>query len=299
MSSPTRLTVAAFLMAAAAACGPTTEVRARLATLDTVSAQKDSLLTEVALQARLLSDITAELAQVQMRDMQVTSESPGAAQRDTLVQKVRFIVARVGESERRIRESQRRIRSLTHINDSLRTTLDATLANLQDVIETQKTTIATLTASIDTLQVNNAALSTQVVALKDTVAVEHTVFYVIGTRQELKEKGIVVEEGGSRVLFVLWRTGETLAPARNLDPSYFAAIDRQTTTEIPLPHADGRYRVVSRNDLTALATPRDEGGRITGTSTLQIADPVAFWRGARFLIIVQESPSGQQAGADD
>jgi uncharacterized protein YeeX (DUF496 family) len=289
-------TVVSAAAVLAAACGPSPEVRARLAQADTISAQKDSLLQEVALQTRLLSDVAAAIATVQVKDLRVSSESPEAARRDSIVQTVRYAVTRLDESERRLRESQRRIRGLTHLSDSLRTTLEATVTNLQGVIESQRSNIATLTAQVDTLRVQNVALETENVALKDTVTTEHTVFYIVGTKEQLKEKGLVVEEGGSRVLFILWRTGETLSPARELDATQFTAIDRRQAQEIPLPYPDGRYRIVSRQDLQYLGTPRDERGRITGAASLRISSPTEFWKASRFLIIVQEEPSAGQQG---
>jgi uncharacterized protein YeeX (DUF496 family) len=280
----------------AAACGPSPEVRARLAQADTISAQKDSLLQEVALQTRLLSDVAASIAAVQVKNLNVTGESPEAARRDSIVQTVRYAVARLDSTERRLRQSQARIRGLTHLSDSLRATLESTVTTLQGMIETQKVTIAAMTAQIDTLNVQNAGLTSENTALKDTVTSENTVFYVVGTKEQLKERGLVVEEGGSRVLFVLWRTGETLTPARELDANKFTAIDRRQTREIPLPYADGRYRIVSRQDLQYLETPRDERGKITGTGSLRIGSPSEFWKGSRFLIIVQEEPAAGQQG---
>lgn len=280
----------------AAACGPSKEVRARLAQADTLSALKDSLLQEVALQTRLMSDVASAIATVQVKDLKVTNESPEAARRDSIVQTVRYAVTRLDESEKRLATSQRRVAGLTRLSDSLRNTLQETMTNLQGVIESQKVQIATLTSQIDTLQVQNTALGSENVALKDTVTAENTVFYVVGTKEQLKEKGIVVEEGGSRVLFILWRTGETLSPARELDATQFTAIDRRQTREIPLPFPDGRYRIVSRQDLQYLETPRDDRGRISGTANLRITSPKEFWRASRFLIVVQEEPGAGQQG---
>lgn len=297
-ATPTPLKFLAALVpavvVAAAACGPSAEVRAKLASLDTVSAQKDSLLQEIALQTRLLSDVAAEIAEVQVKDLKVSAESPAAAHRDSMVQTIRHVVTRLGQSERQLAQSRQRIRSLTQLSDSLRATLESTVTNLEGVIESQKTTIAMLTAQIDTLQTANTALTAENVALKDTVTSESAVFYVIGTKDELKQKGLVVEEGGSRVLFILWRTGETLAPARELDPTLFTAIDRRETREIPLPHPDGRYRIVSRQDLQYLETPRDDRGRISGTESLHIGSPREFWRTSKFLIVLQEEPGTSQ-----
>src|SRR2546429_6341430 len=35
-------------------------------------------------------------------------------------------------------------------------------------------------------------------------------YYVVGTKDELEQKGIITEEGGARFLFVLWKSGKTL-----------------------------------------------------------------------------------------
>jgi len=283
---------------AASACQPSAAVRARLAAADSLSVQKDSLLQEVALQARVLSDVSAEIANVRVQNLKVTSESPRAAQHDSMVQTVRYIVTRLSDTEQRLRGSQQRVRSLSRLSDSLRTTLEATITNLQDVVESQKLMVASLTAQLDTLQTQNRVLGAENVALKDTVAAETMVFYVVGTKDELKRKGLITEEGGSRVLFVLWRTGETVTPARDFDEAYFAAIDRRTTNEIPLPNPQGRYRIVSRHDFNLLATPHDERGRVQGAESLRIGNTAEFWRSSRFLIILQEEPGSAVQGTD-
>jgi hypothetical protein len=283
---------------AAAACQPSAAVRARLAAADSLSAQKDSLLQEVALQARVLSDVSAEIASVRVQNLRVTSESPRAAQNDSMIQKVRYIVARLSDTEQRLRGSRQRVQTLTRESDSLRTTLEAAITNLQDVVESQKLMIASLTGQLDTLQVQNRALGAENVALKDTVAAETMVYYVVGTKDELKRKGLITEEGGSRVLFILWRTGETVTPARDFDEAYFAAIDRRTTNEIPLPNPQGRYRIVSRHDYTLLSTPHDDRGRVQGVESLRISNGAEFWRPSKFLIVLQEDGAPPVQGTD-
>jgi uncharacterized coiled-coil protein SlyX len=286
------LLVPAVLLAAA--CGPTAQIKARLATLDTVSAQKDSLIQELALQAQTLSAVTSELAKVHVRNLRVSSESPAAAQRDTMVQKVRYLVARVQDSESRLRSSDQRIRNLTFLSDSLRTMLENTVASLQETIDAQKEQIAALSATVDTLQIHNAALTD---TLANMSVRENTVYYVIGTRDQLKEKGLVVEEGGSRVLWVLWKTGQTLQTARDLDPAQFTTFDKRLT-DIPLPYGDGVYRILSRQDTSSLATKPDDHGRITGAS-LRIASPGEFWRNSKFLVIlVEKTGTAPQSSTD-
>lgn len=270
-----------------AACGTSAETERKLAELETANAAKDSLMQEVAISSRLISDINVELAKARVRNdrLRVSSESPITASNDTLIAKLRYVVSRVRETESALTASRERIKSLTALSDSLRTTLDSTVGNLQSVIAAQKTTIDLLTERVD-------ALTTENVALRDTLA---TGYYVVGTREELKKKGILTEQGGGRVLFVLWRTGKTLQPARNLDPRDFTAIDTRSVTQIPLPSAQREYRVASLQDLEYVAEERQDN-KYTGTPVLTITSPVDFWRASKFLVIILEG-SGSTVAA--
>ncbi len=257
---------------ALAACGTSAETERKLAELEQANAQKDSLMQEVALSSRLISDVNVELAKAKIRNnrLHVSSESPITASNDTLLAKLRYVVTRVRETESALNESRQRIKSLTSLSDSLR--------------QAQKTTIDLLTDRVNALTEEN-------VALKDSLA---TGYYVIGTRDELKKKGILTEQGGGRVLFILWRTGKTLQPARNLDPKLFTAIDTRQVTQIPLPRASAEYRIASLQDLSYIAEERNHN-KYSGVSSLTITSAVDFWRTSKFLIIVLEGSSKQVA----
>src|SRR5436190_2479380 len=269
-----------------AACGTSAETERKLADLEQVNAQKDSLMQEVAISSRLISDVNVELAKAKIRNdrLHVSSESPITASNDTLIAKLRYVVARVRETESALSQSREKVKNLSALSDSLRAAYDSTVGNLQAVVASQKTTIDLLTDRV-------TALTEENVALHDSLA---TGYYVIGTRDQLKKKGILTEQGGGRVLFVLWRTGKTLQPARNLDPSLFTAIDTRQVTQIPLPVARGEYRVASLQDLDYIAEERDDG-KYRGTPTLTITSPVDFWRNSKFLIIIKEGSSSQVA----
>ncbi len=274
---------------ALAACGTSAETERKLAELESANAQKDSLMQEVAISSRLISDVNAELAKARIRNnrLHVSSESPITASNDTLIAKLRYVVARVQQTESALSESRERIKNLTSLSDSLRATLDSTASNLQSVIATQKTTIDLLTDRVNALTEEN-------VALKDSLA---TGYYVIGTREELKKKGILTEQGGGRVLFILWRTGKTLQPARNLDPRLFTAIDTRQVTQIPLPRASAEYRVASLQDLSYVAEERQDN-KFTGVPSLTITSPVDFWRTSKFLVIIIEGRGDQVASGE-
>ena len=282
-----KLTLAALVFVVAA-CGTSAETERKLAELEQANAQKDSLMQEVALSSRLLSDINVEIAKVKVRGrLNVSSESPVTASSDTLIAKLRYVVTRVRETESQLSQSRQRIKTLTNLSDSLRATLDSTASNLQAVIATQKQTIDLLTDQVNTLTAEN-------VALRDSLS---TGYYVIGTKAELKKRGILTEQGGGRVLFILWRTGKTLQPARNLDPSLFTAIDTRKVTQIPLPSARAEYRIASLQDLSYVAEERKHN-KYSGTPSLTITSPVDFWRNSKFLIIVLEGSSGSVANRD-
>ena len=274
----------AALVFAAAACGTSAETERKLAELEQINAQKDSLMQEVAISSRLITDVNLELAKVKVRRLNVSSESPITASNDTLMARLRYVVARVGETERALNDSRQRVKLLTSLSDSLRAAYDSTVGNLQSVIAAQKTTIDLLTDQVNILTVEN-------VALRDSLS---TGYYVIGTRDELKKKGILTEQGGGRVLFILWRTGKTLQPARNLDPDLFTPIDTRRVTQIPLPAARAENRVASLQDLDYIAEERHTN-KYSGTPTLTITSPVDFWRTSKFLIIIREGSSRQVA----
>jgi uncharacterized coiled-coil protein SlyX len=258
-----------------------------------IAAERDTLIQEMAHTARLISEISSELAKVQSRERlasaKIQSESPLTAQRDTLLWQVRDVVTRVREGEARLRDARRRIQGLTQTSDSLKAHLEAAVTQFETALANTRETINTLNTQIQELQTQNTELTAKTVALTDTVNTMSTVYYVIGTKEELLERGIVVEEGGSRVLFIFGKRGKTLAPARELPVSEFTPIDSRAVRDIPLPDPAAAYRIASRQNLQYLATPPDERGLVRGTAGLSIAEPQQFWLPSKFLIIVKTS----------
>jgi hypothetical protein len=271
------------VLALACQQGPTPEMAAELEQLRTASAERDKLLQDMAENTRVLSEIGSELSKVKVpaSRLKTTSESPLRASRDSMLQRIRYIATKVNESDAKLRDSERRINQLTTVSDSLKTTLEEALANFDSTLAMQRAELAAAAEQLGVLEAEN-------IALRDTVANmgqrENTVYYIVGTRKELIERGIITPEGGSRFLFIFGKRGQVLAPARTLDPNQFTAINKRNVTEIPLPAADGEYQIASRQNLEFLETAPNEKGRITGTETLRIAAPEQFWTASRFLI---------------
>ncbi|MGH7545056.1 MAG: hypothetical protein ACREKI_02625 [Gemmatimonadota bacterium] len=281
-----RLWAGLALAAVSAGCEPgaSPELQAKVDSLNAVVEERDQLVQEVAQNARFLSEISGELTKVQLPPkVEIRSESPISASRDTMLEKIRYVTTRLDEVETRLSQSRQRISGLTSLSDSLRATLEATVASYDTIVASQRQVIEELTQRANRLAEENFAL-------RDTVdnlsTLENMVYYIIGTKDELKERGIIVEEGGSRFLFVLWKQGETLTPARELDPEKFVRINKRVVTEIPV-EPNKEYQIVSRHDLGFLANGPADGARLAGVESLKIQSPMQFWANSKFLIVVE------------
>ena len=130
------------------------------------------------------------------------------------------------------------------------------------------------------------ALVDTVLTLEDTLSVmqqrENTVYYIVGTKNDLKERGIVVEEGSKFLFF----GKKALVPGRDLNPEDFTAIDRLAQRSIAVPDSTEEYRIVSRQALAYLDTETDKNGKFRGD--LVINSPDAFWEPSKYLIIVEQ-----------
>jgi peptidoglycan hydrolase CwlO-like protein len=266
--------------------------------MSTVSATKDSLFRDLAETTKLLADINNELTAVSSSKKAVepvvspeSQLSASPSDRALVLKKVKDLTARIKRSESRLAASQRRIKEMTSTNDSLGVVLadfQTTIDGLRTMVDGQKTSIANLEAELNTTKAQVTTLTQEKTVLQDTVSAmttrENTVYYVAGTKKELIEKGIIREVGGTRFLLVT-RTGESLKPAENLDPSVFTAIDRRQTAEIPLPRPDKRYKIVTNQNIAFANLPAEAKGKVQGS--LQITNPESFWTNSKFLILVE------------
>jgi len=269
--------------------------RTQVEQMTTVAAAKDSLVRDLAETTRLLSDINTEILKVSNTrkpvEPVVGGEGMATNDRAAVLKRVQDLTARLKGNESRLAASQKRLKQLTSESDSMKTTLgdlQATIDGLQATLESQKNTIATLEADLTGTKQQVATLSEEKAVLTDTLSAvttrENTVFYIIGTRKDLKDKGIITEEGGTRFL-IFTRTGEVIKPGANLYPAGFTAVDRRTLTEIKLPDPAKEYQLVTNQNIAYSNIPLDAKGRIKGS--LQISSPERFWGQAKYLILVE------------
>jgi myosin heavy subunit len=282
------------------------EMKRALAEAKTAEAQKDSLLTEVLETTQFVSDVNNELAKAKLAVSPASTDPgvPGATkdreERQASLERIKQVIARLNESETKLAETesrakqsrQRNARLLAQIEtfkktvNDLKTTAEQQKTEYETALAEKDTQIATLAGRVDTLSTEKAGLEHANVALTDTVAnltsYKNTVYYAVGTKDELIKRGIVTKEGSKFLVF----GGTRLEPARNLDPAAFTAIDKTQQTAIPLPRSDKKYKIVSRQSPTYLGSTVTRDGKVSGS--VQITQPEDFWAPSKYLILVQD-----------
>jgi predicted nucleic acid-binding Zn-ribbon protein len=298
----------ALVMAGTTACDRSRdELNAALAEAKQVSAEKDSLLNEVLETTKFVSDLNTELAKVKSVGVSPVPASEqtasGAAQeRVAALGRIKETIARLNEAEQKLEQQTQRASRMGRRNERLLAQLESakqTVADLKAaaerqeaeytaVIDRQKVEIAALTSRVDTMTLVNEQLSATNVALTDTVGqltdYKNTVYYVVGTKKELKERGVVTKEGSKFLIF----GGTHIVPARDLNPEAFTRADKTHDLTIALPRDDKNYRIISRQSPQFLASSSltQDGKKLHGA--IQIESPEEFWAPSKYLIVVED-----------
>jgi hypothetical protein len=290
----------AMLVLAAVGCDRrNAELQKALSESRAAEAQKDSLLTEVLETTQFVSDVNSELAKARSVAIINAGEDggpPGAArdreERKATLARIQQVIVRLNESEAKLAVTENRAKTarirnarlLAQISTYKRTIEDLKAAAEQQraeneaIIADQRSQIALLAGQVDTLGQERNTLRGSVANL---ITYKNTVFYAIGTKEELIEKGVVKKEGSKFLFF----GGTRLEPARNLNESAFTAIDKTQTLSIALPRTDRKYRIVSRQSPTFLSGDVTKDGDVKGV--VEIVSPEEFWSPSRYLILVQ------------
>ncbi|HET8770579.1 MAG TPA: hypothetical protein VFM71_06330 [Gemmatimonadaceae bacterium] len=287
------------LLTLATACVSKSEYDRQLANAAALSAEKDSLLSEVVSTSQFIAEVNAEIDKVRdgkpvaAADGEMESLSPTEA-RKRLGERIASLTERVRESEERLAQSRRRVTQLNRSNATQNAqfvAFDSTLKQFQVIMDNQKGQIVALLDQVSVLTSENQALretNTRLASERATIAADrealsaeqNTVYWVAGEKDDLIRRGIVEQRGG------MLGIGKTQVLARTLDASEFTAIDRRETTEIELPDPSKTYRLISSNDLSGLDSTSARNGRFKGT--IHIAEPSVFWRTSKFLVLIEQ-----------
>jgi len=279
------------------------ELEKTLVQVQQISAEKDSLLRDVMATTQFIADANTELSKVRTSanskpKVSTTGENEGklspGEQRTALLGRIKAITASLNEADSRLAASRKRVSMLDTSNVSLKSQIaayDSTVMSLKSMIESQKTQVADLTAQVNALTMENTQLKSFNVALtsdkaaltdeRDHLTTEkNTVYYVIGTKDDLLKRHIIVQTGG------MLGIGKVQVAARELNPADFTSIDKTAVGQIPLPKAGTDYKIVTRQDVAALEVQPDPKGRIR--DAIKIKDASTFWGTSKYLIVIEQ-----------
>ncbi len=303
---PLALALAALL----GACETSTPaLDASLAQVQKISAEKDSLLRDVVATSQFITAVNGELARVKGSGVDKPLVKGATDLADTLTPlqaraavqaRVAELVSRLNESESRLAASRSRVANLVKGNATAKAQLaafDSTIKAFRVMVESQKAQVATLTDQVTALAAENATLRTdkgQLLTEKDQLSTEkaqltsekvlltserNTVYYIVGTQDELLKAHVIEMTGGFIGL------GRTAVPARDLSAAAFTSIDRTQMKAIPFPTADRSYRIITRQDVSALERSPENSNEFKGS--LKIQDAEKFWGASKYLIVVE------------
>lgn len=179
---------------------------------------------------------------------------------DAAIARISLLKAGIERTKVRIQELDERLKQ-----DGVK------IAGLQKLITRLRATVAEKEQYVASLTVERDALQTQVTGLSDELG---TVMYVVGSKKELLDSGVVVAKGG--VLGV----GKTLEPSGLVDETMFTALDTDEQSVIQIPAE--KAQVVSAQPVTSYVLQPIEG---SGMTELRIVDPKEF-RKIKHLVIV-------------
>ena len=181
-------------------------------------------------------------------------------------------MARIAELKAGVERTKERIQQL---DANLRKSgakidgLEKMLAKLRRNVKEKEQMIAQLTTQVEGLQTQVTTLDGEV---QEKTRELGTVYYIAGTKTELKNSGVIVAKGG------LLGLGKTIKPSGQVNEALFTAVDTDQETVIHIPAA--KAQVVSAQPVTSYALEP------VGTELeLRILDPKEF-RKIKHLIIV-------------
>jgi hypothetical protein len=246
--------------------------------------KKDSLLNELFIS---MNDIERNLADITAREKLITDapvdeKRMNADVRDKIMDEIILINNIMEENKKRLaalreqlKKSDARVAALEETIQLLTRRLEEKeqeIAVLKQELMKLNFTIESLNATVDTLRSETISQS-KVISQQDVLIGEmNTIWYVIGTKKELTEKGIIDKAGG---LF-----SGTMKMTDMINPDHFTTADMRQINRITFEsskvdlvtvHAEGSYKLTQEDEL------------YTG---IEILDAAEFWKSSRFLVVM-------------
>ena len=260
------------------------DLQAKNARLVSEYNQKDSLLNELFIS---INDIEKNLSDITAREKLITEAPDGEKRvnedvRNKIMDEIILINNIMEENKQRLatlkgqlKKSDARVAALEENIKILTQRLEAKeleISELKAELVKLNFALEVLNATVDTLR-EESAVQSKVISQQESVINEmNAVWYVIGDKKELSEKGIIEKAGG-------WFSSK-MKMSEMINPGNFTAADLRNLARIDFQckkaelvtvHPEGSYRLMEENDM------------VTG---LEIVNDREFWKSSRFLVII-------------
>ena len=260
------------------------DLQAKNTKLQTEYNKKDSLLNELFVSInsieKNLSDITAREKLITAAPVQEKRMNMDV--RDQIMDEIISINNIIEENKKQLAVLKDQLKKSNVKTDALQETIkllttrleekEQEISGLKEQLVKLNFKVDELNTTVDTLRKTSATQS-KVISQQDAMIGEmNTIWYVVGTKKELSEKGIIVKAGGL--------LSSNMKMNEMINPDYFTISDMRTLATVPFEsskaelvtiHPDGSYKFVVENE------------KIKG---LEILNAKEFWKSSRFLVIM-------------
>lgn len=162
------------------------------------------------------------------------------------------------------------------------TALNDLVENLSKTVEEKEKHIMELKDQIEQMTVKVTEAEWQLQEKEEIIEQQtrqlYTVYYIIGTEDELKEKGIIEEKGG------LLGLRKTKRLAAGFDEDDFISADMSEINTIAINANARKVKVISPHDPNSYHLVKAENN----DTVLEIIDPQKFWK-IKYLVIIADS----------
>jgi len=200
------------------------------------------------------------------------------------------MLATISDLKRSVEASKQRIRELEKSLDESQVRVAGLLRvveNLKRSVAEKEASIRRYTARVDSLRVTVAGLQVEVQRGQQQIEVQksvieeksreiNTVYYIVDTKRELKEKGIIIETGG------VLGMGKTVRLSGTFNQNYFSPLDTDQVTEIAIHGTQPQVLSGQARSSYGIVT------MVNGQNWLAIKDPREFRKVKYLVVMVRE-----------
>ncbi len=256
--------------------------------LDSLKAQNEQLVQEnssikmyVEEVSKVIESVDQDLDKIAKTEIDIRQMSEGAKP-GTMQSEIKNKLGKIGQyivdSKEKISELEEKLLANKQEIKGLRTmvaNLKAKLADKENEIADMMQEIGVLKSDIDKLGVEIKTKEELIADQESIIEENRKRYYVFGTEDELKDKGVIVKEGGFLGI------GRTTKVAPTLDVQYFNVIDGEEDFEISIPAGLNKIKIISPHDAVSYELTGDKD-----MAMLKILDPDKFWEATKCLVMV-------------